>query len=279
MSQSTGLLYVVATPIGNLGDMSERAIRALQESDLVAAEDTRHTGKLLKLLGIDTPMVAYHDHNERSRADDIVGRLKGGAKVSLVSDAGTPLISDPGHHLIQLARSESVTVQPVPGPSAVVAALSASGIPCDRFIFEGFLPARQKARCEQLAALLTEPRTTVFYESPHRIHETLDDCLQVLGSERKIVLARELTKLHESWYCGSIGEVCQLTREKALKGEMVLIISGQADQPVDDDADLRELLSVLVDELPLKQAVAIAQRVTDHSRNRIYQLALELNGS
>ena len=196
MTDST--LYIVSTPIGNLGDMSPRAVETLQAVDLIAAEDTRHSSRLMQHFDIKTQMWALHDHNERSQADRILQRLEEGENIALISDAGTPLISDPGYHLVRIIREAGYSVVPVPGACAFVAALSASGLPTDRFIFEGFLPAKTKARRERLDNVVEEPRTLVYYESPHRLTDTLADMLAVFGSDRYVVMARELTKTFET---------------------------------------------------------------------------------
>ncbi len=202
-----GTLFVVATPIGNLGDLTVRARETLAGADLIAAEDTRHTGQLLAQLGIRTPLLALHEHNEGARAGELVGRLRDGARIALVSDAGTPLISDPGYRLVAAAAEAGIAVVPVPGACAAVAALSVAGLATDRFVFEGFLPARAAARRARLAALAAETRTLVFYEAPHRVGETLADLAAAFGASRRAVLGRELTKLHESVYRGAVGDL------------------------------------------------------------------------
>src|SRR5579871_6887720 len=215
MADSTsGRLYVIATPIGNLDDLSPRARETLATCGLIAAEDTRHTGNLLKHFSIGTPQLSLHDHNEALRTPEIIARLKGGMSVALVSDAGTPAISDPGFDLVRAAAAQGIEVLAVPGPCAAVAALSIAGLPTDRFCFEGFLPARATARRQRLRDLQQETRTMVLYESPHRIEETLAACSEAFGADRRAVVAREITKLHESIYRGTLGELCEQTRRE-----------------------------------------------------------------
>jgi 16S rRNA (cytidine1402-2'-O)-methyltransferase len=222
-----GRLYIVATPIGNLGDLSVRAREILQSVSLIAAEDTRHTGVLLKHFGIDTPQVSLHDHNERQRTPDLVSRLGQGASIALVSDAGTPAISDPGFDLVRAAAAAGIDVVAIPGPCAAIAALSIGGLPTDRFCFEGFLPARGAARRKRLESLVHEARTMVFYESPHRLRDTLEDCANVFGETRGATVAREITKMHETVYRGSLLE--HLARAATDldfgRGEIVLLIA------------------------------------------------------
>ncbi|MCS7315648.1 MAG: 16S rRNA (cytidine(1402)-2'-O)-methyltransferase [Bryobacteraceae bacterium] len=219
-----GTLYLVATPIGNLEDITLRALRILREVDLIACEDTRQTRKLLEHYGIHKPTISYHEHNEQARAEELAARLREGARIALVSDAGTPLISDPGYRLVQRAIAEGVPVEPVPGPSALLAALTASGLPTDAFRFGGYLPARPSARRKALSALREERATLVFYEAPHRILETLADIEEVLGP-RPVVVARELTKLHQEFLRGAPGEVRRaLAGRPAVKGEITLLV-------------------------------------------------------
>jgi 16S rRNA (cytidine1402-2'-O)-methyltransferase len=278
-----GRLYVVATPIGNLGDLSARARATLASVSLIAAEDTRHTGALLKAFGISTPIISLHDHNEAQRAPDLVERLRGGASVALVSDAGTPAISDPGFDLVRACAAAGVEVVAVPGPCALAAALSIAALPTDRFCFEGFLPARGAARRARLREVSAEQRTLVFYESPHRIEETLADCAEHLGATRAAVLAREITKLHESLYRGSLGELAERAANEPdlARGEIVLVIAGAAPE-VAAEADaghggaLDRALNVLLEELPLKQAAHLAARIAAVRDNEAYKRALEL---
>src|ERR1700722_15720324 len=236
-----GRLYVVATPIGNLGDLSARACEILKTCALIAAEDTRHTGVLLKHFNIETPQVSLHDHNEGERIPDLLSRLGHGASIALVSDAGTPAISDPGFELVRAAAAAGIDVVAVPGPCAAIAALSIGGLPTDRFCFEGFLPARRSARRKRLEALLHEARTLVFYEAPHRVRDTLEDCAKVFGAARGATLVREITKGHETGYRGSLGE--HLARAASdpdfSRGEIVLLIAGlpQAEEAGERGAD------------------------------------------
>jgi 16S rRNA (cytidine1402-2'-O)-methyltransferase len=226
----TGTLYVVATPIGNLEDITYRAVRVLREADLIACEDTRHTAKLLHHYGIDKPTVSYHEHNEVARAEELAARMEQGLNVAQVSDAGMPGISDPGYRVIKLAIERGIPVVPVPGASALVAALSASGLPTDSFQFLGFLPAKSGQRRTVLEALRSTQNTIVVYEAPHRIAETIKDVVQILGAERPVVLARELTKLHEEFIRGTAAEVLARVQAQELKGEITLVI-GKSEGP------------------------------------------------
>ena len=276
-----GTLFVVATPIGNRADLTDRARETLAGVDLIAAEDTRHTGQLLVLLGIRTPLLALHEHNEAARAEELTTRLQHGARIALVSDAGTPLLSDPGFRLVAAAAAAGISVVPVPGACAAIAALSVAGLPTDRFVFEGFLPARAGARRTRLAALAAEPRTLVFYEAPHRIGETLADLAVACGATRRAVLARELTKLHETVYRGSLGELAgrAATDPNLARGEAVLVVAGaveQAEQPAVNVDRLDRLLAGLLAGLPLSQAVDLAAEVCGERRNRVYERALAL---
>ena len=279
-----GRLYVVATPIGNLGDMSSRAKEILQSCSLIAAEDTRHTGVLLKAFGIQTPQLSLHDHNEQHRASDIIERLGQGASVALVSDAGTPAISDPGFELVRAAAAAGFEIIAIPGPCAAIAALSIGALPTDRFCFEGFLPARGAARRTRLQSLAGEARTLVLYEAPHRVRETLEDCAAVFGGERSAMVAREITKMHETSYRGSLRDLLARADVDADfgRGEIVLILAG-AQAPADDDrgADghdgaLDRALKILLAELPLKQAARLAAQITGARDNEAYKRALHL---
>jgi len=279
-----GRLYVVATPIGNLGDMSSRAKEILQSCSLIAAEDTRHTGALLKAFGIQTPQLSLHDHNEQFRAGDIIERLGQGASVALVSDAGTPAISDPGFELVRAAAAAGFEIIAIPGPCAAIAALSIGALPTDRFCFEGFLPVRGAARRRRLQSLAAEARTLVLYEAPHRVRETLEDCAAVFGGERSAMVAREITKMHETSYRGSLRDLLARADVDADfgRGEIVLILAG-AQAPADDDrgADghdgaLDRALKILLAELPLKQAARLAAQITGARDNEAYKRALHL---
>ena len=276
-----GTLYIVATPIGNLGDMVPRAIDILHKVSVIAAEDTRHSAKLLQHYGIQTKTMAYHDHSDEVRVQGIIDRLIRGDNIALISDAGTPLISDPGYRLVHAARQHGIRVEPIPGACALIAALSASGLPSNRFCFEGFLPAKNTAREQVLQALMDDPRTLIFYESPHRIEASLQSVLAVLGEQREIVLAREITKTFETFLAGTVAEVIQLleTDPNQKRGEMVLMIKGfeQLKEKV-VDAETERLLGLLCEELPLKKAAALAAKITGLKKNALYQYGLEMSG-
>ena len=278
-----GKLYVVATPIGNLGDLSSRARDTLQNCALIAAEDTRHTGILLKHFGIGTPQLSLHDHNEEMRAIEIIARLREGKSVALVSDAGTPAISDPGFELVRAVAAADLEIVAIPGPCAAIAALSIGALPTDRFCFEGFLPARGAARRRRLKSLESEARTLVIYESPHRVRETLEDCMTAFGEERAATVVREATKLHETTYRGSLLELSGKSKSDAdfARGEIVLIIGGKPQTAADDaDSEAKESLDkvilALLAELPLKQAARLAAQITGARDNVAYKRALFL---
>lgn len=274
-----GKLYVVATPIGNLDDISPRALRTLREVALIAAEDTRHSIRLLQHFGITTALAACHDHNEREQGGRFVARLLAGDDVALISDAGTPLISDPGYHLVRQVRAAGIEVVPVPGPSALIAALSAAGLPSDRFIFEGFLPAKAAARRGRLELLKEEPRTLIFYEAPHRVLESVQDMASLFGKDRHAVLARELTKTFETLKGAPLGELVEwiAADSNQQRGECVLLVTGwQA--PEGEDAisgEALRVLDLLLGELPVKRAAALAAEITGVRKNLLYQAALE----
>ena len=276
--QQAGKLFVVATPIGNLEDLSPRAIAVLSAVSLIAAEDTRHSKRLLTHFGVGTSLTSLHEHNEAAVAESLVRRLVQGQDVALISDAGTPLISDPGYRLVRAARAAGIAVQCVPGPSALTAALSIAGLPTDRFRFEGFLPARTAARRQRLLGLADETVTLVFYESSHRILDTLADMATCLGVAREAVVARELTKVFESVYTGTLQQLARQLAENAgqQRGEFVVLVHGAA--PAEDtlDAEARRTLTILQAELPLKQAAALAARITGVSKNRLYDLGLRI---
>ena len=280
MSNQPGQLFVVATPIGNLGDITQRAIETLKSVDVVFAEDTRHSLPLLNALGINVPCRALHEHNEAARIEMVMGLLRQGQNAALISDAGTPLISDPGFVLVRALREADMRVTPIPGVCAIIAALSAAGLPTDRFCFEGFLPAKRAGRTQVLQQLAQEQRTLVFYESPHRILESLQDMAQVWGDQRRIVMARELTKRFETFLSGSVAEVLARVEADPMqqKGEMVILV--QAAEAVTDDEqlalELDRVLLPLVGELPLKQAVKLAVQITGMKKNPVYQRALTL---
>ena len=280
---AAGTLYVVATPIGNLSDLSPRAAATLKDCDLIAAEDTRHTGILLKHFQVSTPQLSLHEHNEGARTVEIIALLREGKSVALVSDAGTPAISDPGFELVRAVTAAGMNVVAIPGPCAAIAALSIGALPTDRFCFEGFLPARGAARKQRLKSLETEPRTLVIYESPHRVRETLEDCVTAFGETRAATVVREATKLHETTYRGSLSELLEKSSTDAdfSRGEIVLIIGGAA-QAESSDGDLEaksrldKVLIVLLAELPLKQAARLAAQITGARDNETYKRALFL---
>ena len=274
-----GDLYVVATPIGNSSDISARALAVLREVDAVLAEDTRHTRRFLASHGIETRLDPLHDHNERRMAARVVRRLGKGESLAMVCDAGTPLISDPGLHVVRRVRESGALVVPIPGPCALVCALSASGLPTDRFAFEGFLPARRAARRRRLETLCREPRTLVFYEAPHRVEATLADLSDTFGGERDAALAKELTKRHEKIRSGTLDDLREwlLSEEDHTRGEFVILVSGSREEyPSPPRVDERILLVELLKEVPVKRAVEIASRLTRGERNRLYRLALEI---
>ncbi len=278
MGERTGILYVVATPIGNLGDITERARKVLTDVDLIAAEDTRETRRLLTHLGIGTRLLAYHDYNEAMAAARLVADLEAGTSIALVSDAGTPLISDPGYHLVAAARARGLTVVPIPGPSAAICALSAAGLPSNRFLFLGFPPRTIATRRPWIESLAREPGTLVIYESGRRAVATLADLAAVLGEGRRAVVGRELTKLHETFLCGSPGELAERLRndEEQRLGEMVILVEGYRDAATPDEAEQERVLRILAAELPLRQAAALAARIAGGRRNDLYHLAVTL---
>ncbi len=277
-----GTLYVVATPIGNLDDISARALHVLREVALIAAEDTRHSQRLLQHFGIGTPLAACHEHNERDQGGRFIGRLLAGEDVALISDAGTPLISDPGFHLVRSARAAGIAVVPVPGACALIAALSAAGLPSDRFIFEGFLPAKAVGRRQRLEALREEPRTLLFYEAPHRLLESVGDMLAVFGPERPALLARELTKTFETLKGLPLAELREFIAADSnqQRGECVLLVGGwQAPEGEEAiSAESLRVLDLLLAEMPVKRAAALAAEITGVRKNLLYQAALERQG-
>ncbi len=278
----TGVLYVVATPIGNLDDFTPRAAAVLKQVALIAAEDTRHSARLMQHFGIATPMLAVHDHNEQSRVDGLVARLLAGESVALISDAGTPLVSDPGYRLTRAAHDAGIRVAPVPGPCAAIAALSAAGLPTDRFVFEGFLPAKSGQRRARLAELAGDTRTLVFYEAPHRIAECLGDMAHVLGEGRLAALGRELTKTFETVRRLPLGEMRVWVEgdPNQQKGEIVLVVEGATVAP-DAEGDLKtdELLGRLLGYLSVRQAAQLAAELTGGKKNRLYERALALHAA
>ena len=269
----------MATPIGNLGDITQRALETLQSVALIAAEDTRHSKRLLQHFAINSRLMAYHEHNEAQQTPVLIERLRRGQSVALISDAGTPLVSDPGYRLVQAALDADIRVVPVPGPCAAIAALSASGLPTDRFVFEGFPPARQAARIKYLNTLQAEQRTLIFYVSCHRLLDSLKDMQAVFGGQRQAVLARELTKTFETIRRADLNTLVEWVSndQNQQKGEMVLLLEGAGTQDDDERQQLlARLLPVLVSELPLKQAAGIAAKVTGINRNELYRRALDL---
>jgi 16S rRNA (cytidine1402-2'-O)-methyltransferase len=269
----------VATPIGNLDDISARALRILAEVSLIAAEDTRHSTRLLQHFGIRTPLAACHEHNEREEGGRFITRLLAGDDVALISDAGTPLISDPGYHLVRQARAANVTVVPVPGACALIAGLSAAGLPSDRFVFEGFLPAKQAARCTRLTAVQHDPRTLIFYEAPHRILDSIADMRDVFGADRPAVLARELTKTFETIKDLPLQELHDWIAADAnqQRGECVLLIAGYQEpaEALEVSLEAQRVLMLLMAELPPKRAAALAADITGARKNALYQWALD----
>ena len=278
---STGQLYVVATPIGNLGDFSPRAVDVLRDVALIAAEDTRHTGRLLSHFGVATPQMALHDHNEARALTAVIARLRAGDDVAVVSDAGTPLISDPGYRVVRAAIDAGIEPIAIPGPSAVTAALSIAGLPVDQFVFIGFLPNRDDARQRCIASLADETRTVVAFESVHRIVATLRTLADELEPSRPICVLRELTKQYETAYRGSVAELAAAAQAGVIvaKGEFVLVIAGAPRGADDATVDVDRLLVTLLAHAPLKSAVTAVQELTGLPRNRLYQRALELTES
>lgn len=277
MTKQSGALFVVATPIGNLDDISQRAIRTLQQVSCIAAEDTRHSGKLLQHLGISNRLFALHDHNEKQRAASIIEKCLAGEDVALISDAGTPLISDPGYSLVRLCREAGVPVIPIPGPCALITALCAAGLPTDKFQFIGFLAPKSNQRQTQLAAVPAAAGTIICYDTARRILDTLQDVVAVFGAERQLVLAKELTKTFEHFACGTAADITTWLTEdpQRCQGEMVLMIAPaptKADEAVSEE--VQRTLKILLAELPLKQAAALAAQIHNEKKNALYQLAL-----
>jgi 16S rRNA (cytidine1402-2'-O)-methyltransferase len=279
MTHAVGTLYVVATPIGNLGDLSPRAREILTQVALIAAEDTRHTGQLLKQFGIQTPLVSLHEHNESQRSESLLERLAAGESVALVSDAGTPLISDPGFGLVTATRAAGFPIVAIPGPCAAIAALSIAGLPTDRFTFEGFLATKSSARRAGLEALRNERRTMIFYEAPHRLDETLADMALIFGANRRAVVCRELTKHFETTYTGSLDELHRKSTADAdmSRGEIVIIVEGdQAESASATTLETDRLLRALLEDLPPSQAAKIAAKLTGEKRSELYERAMTM---
>ncbi|NJK48511.1 16S rRNA (cytidine(1402)-2'-O)-methyltransferase [Candidatus Gracilibacteria bacterium] len=271
-------LYIVGTPIGNLEDITFRAIRILQTADLIAAEDTRHTGKLLQHFQITTPQISYHEHNKLSRQQELLDRLKKGEIIALVTDAGMPGISDPGYELVKACIEASITVIPIPGVTAAVTALAASGLPSDRFVFEGFIAVKAKERRDRLNSLKYETRTLIFYEAPHRLLETLSDLASILGENRQIVLARELTKVHEEFWRGTLEDAIALYTTRTPKGEFTLVVAGTSNEEnlVLSPEELKIELKQLIEQgMTRSQASRQLAQLTNIPRRQIYQLATE----
>jgi 16S rRNA (cytidine1402-2'-O)-methyltransferase len=283
VAENLGRLAVISTPIGNLGDLSPRARDELAAAELIAAEDTRRTGQLLTTLGLARPLVSLHEHNETERIDELLTRLRAGARIALVSDAGTPLLSDPGFELVRRVSGEGMSVVAVPGPSAITAALSVAGLPTERFSFEGFLPARLAERRARLAELATETRTQVFFEAPHRIAESLEDMSAAFGAKRRAAVARELTKVFETVYRGTLEELARAARADAnfTRGEITVVVEGATRVTAADSAriTLDAALAVLLPELAPSKAASVAAKLTGAKRNEAYARALELAGA
>jgi 16S rRNA (cytidine1402-2'-O)-methyltransferase len=275
---NSGTLFVVATPIGNREDMTRRAERVLAEVECILCEDTRHSGRLLQELGIRTPRISLHEHNESARIELVRARLLQGENCALISDAGTPLINDPGFVLVRALREEGFRVVPLPGASAVVAALSAAGLPTDRFSFEGFLPAKPGARRERMMELADDARTLVFYESPHRLAAMLADAIEIFGAARPACVAREMTKLHEEFQSGTLQALHEWTESdsNATRGEIVVLVGGAPRREARTSLDADTLLRALLDELPASRAAKLVARLTGESRQAVYELALRL---
>ncbi len=273
------MLYVVATPIGNLEDLGRRGLKVLEAVAVIAAEDTRHTGRLLRHYAIGTPTVSLHQHNEKKVSARLAERLQSGESIALVSDAGTPLLSDPGMHLVRAARSLGARIVPIPGPSAITSALSVSGFPAGRFVFEGFLPAKSAARVRRLREVAGDPRTLVFFEAPHRILETVTDMAEIFGADRRAGIARELSKVFEEIYEARLSEVLAWleSRPERIQGEFVITVEGAGPVAADElgPEDVR-LLSVLLEHLPASKASAVAARLTGKNKRELYAQALKL---
>lgn len=275
----SGTLYIVATPIGNLDDLSKRAKDTLEKASFIAAEDTRHTKKLLNYFNIEARLFSLHDHNEKDRAQYIAKLLDDGEDVALVSDAGTPLISDPGYHVVSYLRDLGYQVSPVPGPSAIITALCASGLPTDKFFFQGFLPAKSKSRKEVMASWKQQAGTTVFYESTHRIKDSISDLMDVFEDDVEIVLARELTKTFETFLKGKPSYILQRFEEDSnqVRGEFVVMLDYREETDADDnDQEAKRILEILLQDLSLKQASQLAAKITGLKKNYLYQIALQM---
>lgn len=277
MPYNSGTLYIVATPIGNLSDITLRALEVLQTVDLIAAEDTRHSSTLLAHFGIKTPMISLHEYNENKRSELIIAKLIVGKNIALISDAGTPLISDPGYHLVKKVRAKSLHVVAIPGPSAVIAALSIAGLPTEKFIFEGFLPVKDVALGNRLKELVDETRTIILYEAPHRLMQLINKMLEVFGEAREITLVKELTKVHETVFSASLMALKLWLEEdpRRQKGEFVILISG-AKSTIETTitAATKKILQLLLEELPPKKAVNLTAKITGSDKKNLYQIAI-----
>ncbi|MFA5073563.1 MAG: 16S rRNA (cytidine(1402)-2'-O)-methyltransferase [Nitrospirota bacterium] len=273
----SGILYIVSTPIGNLEDITLRALRILKEVDAIAAEDTRHTQKLLHKYEIETPLTSYHDHNKEEKAPVLVEKMLGGKSVALVSDAGTPGISDPGYFLINLAIDQKISVIPIPGATAAIAALSISGLPTDSFVFEGFLPAKHGARLKRLQELAKEERTIIFYESPHKIVKAIEELLEIFG-DRKAVVTRELTKIHEETLRGTLSEILEHVQAGSIKGEFTVIVHGYLAEPHKHDIDTAEYLKNLMLHrgLSKKEAIVATAEELGLPKKEVYKESLKM---
>jgi 16S rRNA (cytidine1402-2'-O)-methyltransferase len=274
-------LYIVATPIGNLADISQRAIETLSFVDKICAEDTRNTRKLLNHLGINKPLVALHDHNETQKINSVIHWLSKGENIALVSDAGTPLISDPGYHLVKALREQDFQIIPIPGANAIITALSAAGLATNKFSFEGFLPAKEASRKQALLTNINSPYTQIYYESSHRIVHSIATMLDIFGADKKVVLARELTKLYEQFFYGTLADLQQWLLDDKMhqKGEFVIMLAATKTENKDNDkinSNVEQILTILIDELPLKQAAKIAAKLTGISKNTLYKQGLKL---
>ncbi|MBL1142902.1 MAG: 16S rRNA (cytidine(1402)-2'-O)-methyltransferase [Proteobacteria bacterium] len=271
----SGQLYIVATPIGNLGDISERAIEILKQVDLIAAEDTRHSNTLLQRFGINTKIRAYHEHNEEKVTQQLIQQIQAGESIALISDAGTPLINDPGYKLVVAAHDNNIQVVPIPGPSAIITALSASGLPTNKFIYEGYLPAKSEARKTRLNELRNESRTLVFYEAPHRIVESVKIMQEIFGEERRVTIARELTKQFEQIVRDKLSVINEKLESEEIKhkGEFVVIVEGAQEVSISDEEVLR-INQILAEKLSPKDAAKLTAKITGKKKNEVYQLAL-----
>ncbi len=274
---NTGSLYIVATPIGNLDDITFRAVKTLQGVDLIAAEDTRVAQRLLSRYQITTPLISCHEHNEQSRSNLFIKKIQGGQSIALISDAGTPLINDPGYRLVSDLRAHQITIIPIPGPCAAIAALTISGLPTSRFCYEGFLPKRSSERKKTLSKLFEEPRTLIFYESPHRLLNTLQDMQTIFGSERQATFAKELTKVHEHVQTDSLSNLTDwiMNNPDRCRGEFILVVQGNSDKlPAQGMQDPKKLMELLIAHLPTKSATSVAAKITGMNKNELYQIAI-----